>query len=159
MTKLESFSPDQHYALQFVYTPANVEHIKRKYLDIPYDHLSSAEKLDIYLPDEGEGPYPAIISIHGGAFMGGDKSDSQVIPMLEGLKRGYAVVAVNYRLSWEARFPALVQDVKTAVRWIRANAPRYHFDKGKIASWGRSAGGRCAAFYRLDGRETAVAVS
>lgn len=145
MTKLESFSPEQHYALKFVYTPANVEHIKRKYLDISYTHLSSAEKLDIFLPDEGEGPFPVIISIHGGAFMGGDKSDSQVIPMLEGLKRGYAVVAVNYRLSWEARFPAPVQDVKAAVRWIRTNAQRYHFDKERIAAWGRSAGAYLSA--------------
>ena len=54
--------------------------------------------------------------------MGCDKADVQVLPMLEGLKRGYAVVAVNYRLSWEAIFPAPVHDVKAAVRWIRANA-------------------------------------
>ncbi len=145
MTELESFSPDQHYALQFEHPPANIDHIKRKYLDLPYAHLSSAEKLDIYLPDEGEGPFPVIISIHGGAFMGGDKSDGQVKPMLEGLKRGYAVVAVNYRLSWEARFPAPVQDVKAAVRWIRTNAQRYHFDKERIAAWGRSAGAYLSA--------------
>jgi acetyl esterase/lipase len=145
LTELESFSPDQHYALQFVHPKANIDHIKRKYLDLPYAYLSSAEKLDIYLPNEGEGPFPVIISIHGGAFMGGDKSDGQVKPMLEGLKRGYAVVAVNYRLSWEARFPALVQDVKAAVRWIRANAARYHFAKGKIAAWGRSAGAYLSA--------------
>jgi acetyl esterase/lipase len=145
MTVPKSFYPEQHYALQFVYTPANVEHIKRKYLDLPYARLSSAEKLDIYLPDEGEGPYPVIISIHGGAFMGGDKSDSQVMPMLEGIKRGYAVVAVNYRLSWEARFPAPVQDVKAAFRWIRAHAQRYHFDKERIAAWGRSAGAYLSA--------------
>ncbi len=63
-----------------------------------------------------------IVSIHGGAFMGCDKADMQVMPMLEGLKRGYAVVAVNYRLSGKRKFPALVQDVKAAVRWIRANA-------------------------------------
>jgi acetyl esterase/lipase len=141
VTVKKSFDHEQHYALEFVHPPARIEHIKRKYLDIPYTHLSPAQKLDIYLPDEGEGPYPVIVSIHGGAFMGCDKSDGQVMPMLEGLKRGYAVVSVNYRLSWEALFPALIQDVKAAIRWIRANAARYHFDKDKIASWGRSAGG------------------
>ena len=94
MTVPESFSPEEHYALQEVHPPANVEHIKRKYLDLPYAHLSSAEKLDIYLPDEGEGPYPVIVSIHGGAFMGCDKVDVQVMPILEGLEQGYAVVAV-----------------------------------------------------------------
>jgi acetyl esterase/lipase len=141
LTKPESSSPNQHYAVQELHPLAEVGHIKRKYLDIPYAHLSSAEKLDIYLPDEGEGPFPVIVSIHGGAFMGGDKADAQVMPMLEGLKRGYAVVSVNYRLSWEARFPALIQDVKAAIRWIRANAERYRFDKDEIAAWGRSAGG------------------
>jgi acetyl esterase/lipase len=141
MTVKKRFDPEQHYALEFVHPPARIKHIKRKYIDIPYAHTSSAQKLDIYLPDEGEVPFPVIVSIHGGAFMGGDKSDGQVNPMLEGLKRSYAVVSVNYRLSWEALFPTLVQDVKAAVRWIRANAARYHFDEGKIAAWGRSAGG------------------
>jgi acetyl esterase/lipase len=140
VTVKKSFDPEQHYALEFVHPPARIAHIQRKYLDIPYANTSSTQRLDIYLPDKGEGPFPVIMSIHGGAFMGGDKSDGQVNPMLEGLKRNYTVVAVNYRLSWEAHFPALIQDVKAAVRWIRANAARYHFDKDKIAAWGRSAG-------------------
>lgn len=133
--------PGPHYAIQDEPPAANTEHIKRKFLDIPYANLSPAQKLDIYLPDEGDGPFPVIVSIHGGAFMGCDKADLQVMPMLDGLKRGYAVVAVNYRLSWEAKFPALVQDVKAAIRWIRANAPSYNLDPEKIAAWGGSAGG------------------
>jgi len=141
MTDQNNPFSDQHYAIQDIHPPANTDHVKRKILDIPYATISPAQKLDIYLPDEGNGPFPVIVSIHGGAFMGCDKADAQVMPMLEGLKRGYAVVAVNYRLSWEAKFPALVQDVKAAVRWIRANAARYHFDQGKIAAWGGSAGG------------------
>jgi len=134
-----------HYAVQDPHPPANTDHIKRKFLDVPYATLSPAQKLDIYLPDEGDGPFPVIVSIHGGAFLGCDKADAQVMPMLEGLKRGYAVVAVNYRLSWEAKFPALVHDVKAAVRWIRANAARYGFDPKRIAAWGGSAGGYLAA--------------
>lgn len=137
--------PSPHPAMQDRHAPAQTDHIKRKYLDIPYASLSPAQKLDIYLPDEGNGPFPVILSIHGGAFMGCDKSDAQVQPMLEGLKRGYAVVAVNYRLSGEAKFPALVHDVKAAVRWIRANAARYGFDPDRIAAWGGSAGGYLAA--------------
>jgi len=135
------FDPDTHYAIEELHPPANTDHIRRKFLDIPYACLSPAQKLDIYLPDEEGGLYPVILSIHGGAFMGCDKSDAQLMPMLEGLKRGYAVVALNYRLSWEAQFPALVHDVKAAVRWVRANAGKYHFDPERIASWGGSAGG------------------
>jgi acetyl esterase/lipase len=73
--------------------------------------------------------------------MGCDKSDMHVLPMLEGLERGYAVVALNYRLSWEATFPALVQDAKAALRWIRGNADWYCLDPERIAAWGGSAGG------------------
>lgn len=135
------FDPDTHYAVEMQPPPAYTHHIRRRYLDIPYANLSLSQKLDIYLPDEGKGPFPIILSIHGGAFMGCDKSDMQVLPMLEALQRGYAVVALNYRLSWEATFPALVQDVKAAVRWVRANADWYYFDPERIATWGGSAGG------------------
>lgn len=133
-------SSNPHYAIQDEPPAADTSYIKRKFLDIPYAITSPAQKLDIYLPDEGVGPFPVIMSLHGGAFMGCDKADIQVMPMLEGLNRGYAVVAINYRLSWEAKFPALVQDGKAAVRWIRANAPHYHFDPDKLAAWGGSAG-------------------
>lgn len=141
MSTQPRFDPNTHYAIEELHPAADTSHVTRKYLDIPYANLSPAQKLDIYLPEREDEPYPVILSIHGGAFMGGDKSDEQVLPMLEGLKRGYAVVALNYRLSWEAIFPALVQDVKAAVRWVRANAVKYNFNPDWIASWGASAGG------------------
>lgn len=129
----------------------NTGNIKRKWLDIAYAEKSPAQKLDIYIPDEGEVPFPVIISIHGGAFKSGDKGDGQVIPMLAGLKRGYAVVSVNYRLSGEAIFPAQIYDVKAAVRWVRANAKQYKLDPEKIAAWGGSAGGHLAAMVGTSG--------
>jgi acetyl esterase/lipase len=138
-------SSDLHYAIQGGPPPADTSHITRKFLDIPYAQLSAAQKLDLYLPEQGEGPFPLILSIHGGAFMGCDKADLQILPMLEGLKRGYAVAGLNYRMSGEARFPALVQDVKAAVRWLRANASQYKLDPARIAAWGGSAGGYLAS--------------
>jgi len=133
-----------HYAIQDQPPKADTRHIRRKWLDIPYANRSASQRLDIYLPNEGDGPFPVIVSLHGGAFMGCDKADLQILPMLEGLKRGYAVVGCNYRLSGEAQFPALVQDVKAAVRWIRAHAREYCLDGGRIAAWGGSAGGYLA---------------
>lgn len=144
MAQRERHAPGPHHELLGPPPPANTDHIKRRFLDIPYANLSPAEKLDVYLPESGDGLFPVIVSIHGGAFMGCDKSDEQLLPMLRGLDRGYAVVAVNYRLSGEAKFPALVHDVKAAVRWIRANAERYGFDPDRIAPWGGSAGGYLA---------------
>ena len=124
---------------------ANTEGIKNKWLDVAYANQSPAQKLDIYLPNEGEGAFPVIISIHGGAFKMGDKGDFQVNAMLEGLKRGYAVVSINYRLSGEAIFPAQIYDVKAAIRWVKANAKTYKLNPEKIATWGGSAGGHLAA--------------
>lgn len=122
-----------------------LNHIQQKVRDIPYADLSPAQKLDVYLPKKGRHPFPVIVSIHGGAFMAGDKGDFQVLPMLAGLQRGYAVVSINYRMSGEAKFPALVHDVKAAIRWIRAEAGRWGFDAQRIAAWGGSAGGYQAA--------------
>lgn len=130
---------------------ANIANIQRKWIDIPYATQSPAQKLDIYLPDRGEGPFPVILSIHGGAFKSGDKGDGQVNPMLEGLKRGYAVVSINYRLSGEAIWPAQIYDVKAAIRWIRANAKQYKMNPDKIATWGGSAGGHLSAMAGTSG--------
>ena len=130
---------------------ANTDNIKRKWLDVAYATKSPAQKLDVYLPDEGEGPFPVILSIHGGAFKSGDKGDGQVVPMLEGLKHGYAVVSINYRLSGEAIWPAQIQDVKAAIRWIRANSKQYKLNSEKIAAWGGSAGGHLSAMAGTSG--------
>jgi acetyl esterase/lipase len=92
-----------------------------------------------------------IVSIHGGAFMFGDKADGQVNPMLEALKYGYAVVSLNYRMSGEAKFPAPVQDAKAAIRFIRANAAKYHLNPDKIAAWGGSAGANLASMIGTTG--------
>lgn len=132
---------------------ARTEGITRKWLDVPYAQGSEAQKLDIYLPETGDGPFPLIISIHGGAFKGGDKADGQLNPMLDGLKRGYAVASVNYRLSGEALFPNNIQDIKAAIRFLRANAQQYHLDPDRFVAWGGSAGGNLAA---LAGTSAAV---
>ena len=124
---------------------ANTDHIKSKWLNISYATISPAQKLDIYLPDEGNAPFRVIISIHGGAFMFGDKADEHVNPMLEGLKHGYAVVSINYRLSGEALFPKNINDVKAAIRWVKANAATYKMNPDKIVVWGGSAGGNLSA--------------
>jgi acetyl esterase/lipase len=129
----------------------DVSDIKIKYLDIPYAIKSDAQTLDIYLPDKDDGPFPVILSIHGGAFKMGDKRDGQVTPMLKGLNRGYAVVSINYRLSGEARWPAQINDCKAAVRWIRVNAKKYKLKPDKIAAWGGSAGGHLSAILGTSG--------
>ncbi|MGC4232075.1 MAG: alpha/beta hydrolase [Niabella sp.] len=119
--------------------------------DVPYTRQSDRQKLDIYLPARAKGArLPVIIGIHGGAFFSGDKKKESFV-YKNGLKRGYAVVCVNYRLSGEAVFPAQILDVKTAIRWVKAHAREYDLDTARIAVWGTSAGGYLAALAGTSG--------
>ncbi len=131
---------------------ADVSHIHRKWLDLAYADLSPSQNLDIYLPDEGDGLFPVILYLHGGAFSIGDKRDVYVLNILKSIKHGYALVSVNYRLSGEAIFPAGIQDVKAAIRWVRANCKDYHLDGNRVAVWGCSSGANYAAMICLTDR-------
>ena len=128
---------------------ADVSGIRRKWLDLPYAGASPAQTLDLYLPEEGDGPFPLIVHIHGGAFQMGDKREIMLTPYLRGLDHGYAVASLNYRLSGEAVFPAALQDVKAAVRWLRRHAGEYRLDPDRFAACGGSAGGNLAAMVAL----------
>ena len=101
-------------------------------------------QLDMARPD-GDGPYPAVICIHGGGFRGGARQGYDgLIQKLA--KNGYVAVTISYRLSPKYQFPAAVYDVKEAVRWLRANAAKYHVDPERIGATGGSAGGHLAQF-------------
>jgi acetyl esterase/lipase len=119
---------------------AVLDSIVTKRLDVPYADRSKAQVLDIYYPDV-PGPYPVIVHFHGGAFLFGTQRDVNLVPMLRGRKRGYAVVSVSYRLSGEARFPAMIHDAKAALRYLRAHAHDLNLLTDKIGVWGPSAGG------------------
>ena len=128
-----------------------LDSIPHKHLDVPYCGSSSSHKLDIYLPAQGSKPYPVVLHVHGGAFLFGTRRDVNLVPMLRVLQRGYALVSVGYRLSGEARFPALIWDAKAAVRFLRANADCYGIDASRIAAWGPSAGGYIVSMLGVTG--------
>ncbi len=95
---------------------------------------------DIELPP-GDGPFPAVICVHGGAWRLGNKQHmSHVVPQL--VARGYATMAINYRLAPAHPFPAQQQDCHDALRWLHRNASRYKIDPQRIAGLGYSAGGQ-----------------
>lgn len=133
-----------HYAFPQDIPTVRTDPKGRKAFDLAYAHTSPAQQLDLYWPAAGDGPFPLIIAMHGGAFMGGDKRDEQLTPMLAGLERGYAVASINYRMSGEAHFPALIHDAKAAIRWLRAHSVEHGLDASRFAAWGGSAGGYLA---------------
>lgn len=96
--------------------------------------------LDLHIPD-GPGPFPAAILIHGGGFDEGSKSTNPR-PLFEPLANaGFAWFSINYRMAPEFRFPEANEDVMSAIRWVKANAAKYHVDVSRIALIGESAGG------------------
>jgi len=102
-------------------------------------------RLDAFVPN-GPGPFPAVILVHGGGWNGGDKSGGAqkgyTAPMDEPLARaGFAWFEINYRLAPRHPYPACIDDVETAIRWVRAHAAEYRVDPRRIALAGESAGG------------------
>jgi acetyl esterase/lipase len=112
-------------------------------------------ELDLYLPEAGAAPVPVIVHVHGGGWRRG----SRRIPLLrlgagfygELAARGFAVAAIDYRLSGEARYPAAVEDVRAAIGWVREHAAEYGMDPGRVFAWGDSAGGHLALMAALAG--------
>ncbi|MGY4707888.1 alpha/beta hydrolase [Candidatus Bipolaricaulota sp. J31] len=99
--------------------------------------------LDIYIPD-GPGPHPAILFVHGGAWHTGDKR--RLAPLARFFaERGYVGFSVNYRLAPAFTYPAPLEDLRCAVKWIRGHAADYGVDPGRIAAVGTSAGGHLVA--------------
>lgn len=129
---------------------ADTDWVKRKYLDVVYASDSPNQRLDIYLPEKGEGPFPTLIHVHGGGFAFGDKRDDYMNAYLKALGWGWAAVSVEYRLSGEAIFPAAVLDCREAVRFLRKNAARYKLDPDRFAAIGGSAGGNLAAMLGMN---------
>ena len=124
---------------------------QRQWADLAYADSSAAQRLDLYLPETGEGPFPLVLRVHGGGWRGGSKALSPGSHYLRVRERGYALASVGYRLSSEAVFPAQIHDLKTALRWLRANASTYRLDPARVAAWGSSAGGHLVALLGTSG--------
>lgn len=133
--------------------------------DVPYGQAGGEIlKLDVCVPD-GPGPFPAVILVHGGAWTRGDKSpgatNDSMAPMFGPLTRGgFAWFAINYRLAPAHRYPDDLNDVITAIRWVKRHAAQYHIDPKRIAISGHSAGGHLAALaaVRVKGPDRVAAV-
>ena len=108
--------------------------------------------LDLYQPeaDSGRAHRPAILAIHGGAWRGGDKAWGEQIAE-ELCPFGYVVISINYRLSGRPNgtWPAQIEDVQKALKYVRAHAGRLRIDPDRIASLGMSAGGHLATMVAL----------
>jgi acetyl esterase/lipase/enterochelin esterase-like enzyme len=115
--------------------------------DIAYrEGKSKAWRLDMAMPAaQSDEPGPALLIVHGGGWsQGSRKVDVFQKMMTDYAQKGYVTVNIDYRLTGEAPFPACLEDVKCAVRWLRAHAGEYHIDPDRIGAYGHSAGAHLA---------------
>lgn len=128
--------------------------------NVPYGRAGDNElELDLARPAGGNGPFPALVFIHGGGWYQGKRQDYRAA-IQDAAKRGYVAVTISYRLMQfdEAKkesttaalnFPAQIHDAKAAVRWLRAHADKYHLDAERIGVTGGSAGGHLSLLVGL----------
>ena len=120
-------------------------------LAIRYGEAGGRELLlDVYSPTQSERPRPAVLLIHGGGFVGGSRADADIVAAARHLaEAGYVAFAIDYRLVDLAQpgpaWPAPLDDVQRAVRWVRAQAATYGVDPERIGAYGASAGAGLAA--------------
>ncbi len=143
--------PDKTASLQ--------EELKQRYaaqLDIRFDQPYAGtdnprQMLDIYRPKKSKSdkPLPAILCVHGGGWSGGSRLSNSNLAANTALEGRYVAIAVGYRLSGEAQWPAQLYDCKAAVRWVRAHAKELNIDAEYIGCMGGSAGGHLVSMLGL----------
>jgi acetyl esterase/lipase len=111
--------------------------------------------LDVYTPkDKGNGPFPAVMYVHGGGWTGGDKSGGAgMTETPELLSRGFVVIAINYRLAPKYTVPSQVEDVKYAIRYVKSNSRELNIDAERLGLIGGSAGGHLVSLMGVTGPE------
>ncbi|MCE9530314.1 MAG: alpha/beta hydrolase [Planctomycetes bacterium] len=139
--------------------PSRREAIQKEYgatveikFDQPYaGNTNPKQMVDLYLPKKraSEKPLPVVVYIHGGGWSGGDRMGYGSAAARQASSGNYAGVAVGYRLSGEAKWPAQIHDCKAAIRWVRGHAKEYNLDPDRIAVEGGSAGGHLVSLLGL----------
>ncbi len=135
------------FVLSFVSIQCFGQMYSKSWKDLNYagDSLKY-HNLDIYLPNTPKASYPVVLSIYGSAWMANNMKGADLNSLGKTLlNAGYAVVTPNHRSSMDAKFPAQVNDIKAAIRFIRANAAKYQLDTTFVGITGSSSGGNLAA--------------
>jgi acetyl esterase/lipase len=119
----------------------------------------NSQTLDLYIPDGAAvRPLPLAIFVHGGGMTAGDKANINPVFLNALAAAGYAVASVNYRLAPQFKFPAQIEDVKCAIRYLRDNARTYGLSGSEIFAFGTSVGGQLVALAALTGSQSAFDV-
>ncbi len=116
--------------------PASLEYTP----NVEFSNVGQKLEMDVFRPKGASQPLPAVLFVHGGGFRRGNRQ-SYLTLAAKLAERGYVTATATYRLAPRHQFPAAVEDVKAAVRFLRGNASKYGIDPEHIGAWGSSAGG------------------
>ena len=143
---------EDRYPERLTHWPAGVTSLA----DVPYQTVPGyrPQIVDIYMPPKGKGPHPLVVYVHGGGWVAGHTRHAGALADFPAVlarlaSEGFVVASVEYRLAGEARFPAQLQDVRAALRFLKGNAARFGIDPARTGIWGGSAGGHLSALAAL----------
>jgi len=111
--------------------------------DVVYSSSGGKERLARVYQPAGDGPFPAVVQIHGGAWNNKDRTDGQNAA-LDLCAAGILVVSVDFRNAPEAPYPASLQDINLGIRWLKAHAAEFGTTPGQVGAYGTSSGGHQA---------------
>jgi acetyl esterase/lipase len=139
--------------LSLAFLQSNGQQFSKNWKDLNYaGDTTVSHRLDIYLPLSEQSSYPVVMAICGSAWFGNNTKDEAFRIMAKPLlDAGFAVVTVNHRSSRQAIFPAQINDIKAAVRFVRANAEKYQLNPSFIGITGFSSGGHLSALAGTSG--------
>ena len=127
--------------LKFDLGHMNTDFYPGRIADVVY---SDGLKLDLYYPEHINDKNPLVISIFGGGWISGFRTDKFVPPMIQPINEGFIVAVPDYTLSLDAPFPQSVIDIKKCIAFLRSHSDLYKIDTNNITLWGESAGAHLA---------------
>ena len=127
--------------LKFDLGHMNIDFYPGRIADVVY---SDGLKLDLYYPEQINDKNPLVISIFGGGWISGFKTDKFIPPMIQPINEGFIVAVPDYTLSLDAPFPQSVIDIKKCIAFLRSHSDLYKIDTNNITLWGESAGAHLA---------------
>jgi len=141
-------------ALKLIEAEPEIPAHLRSYENITYKTTPEKElKLDIYHKPDIQSPTPLLVFIHGGSWKKGNKDDYRRY-LVDFAEKGFVTATIAYRFAQDAPFPAALEDVVCAVKWLKSNAQDYFIDTSRVAVVGGSAGGHLGMLLAYHGQDT-----
>jgi acetyl esterase/lipase len=131
----------------------DVTQFPKEFLNISYAHDAVEQKMDIFLPGV-EGTYPVVLLVHGGGWAWGGRREECLASVYQIISQGYALATMDYRRCPEYEWPAHIEDLQTAIRFLKVHGSEYQLDMSHLVLWGNSAGAHmCQVAASMSGKE------